>query len=197
MFLDLNVDLDRAPSPLRKGSFDLLKLLATQEAIHRVLNDPKRQKGSEAVASKYLSDFYTSRLLSCFDGCQGYGVADLFVRELLLAPPVLRKSKGRASLIDPTRLAEMILDKRKTVALEWKTLAELVPDEHLAIRRLQFEHLITSMGSGGLSFEQALRGERASDESAVPPFIAPPETKTNFEVLEMVTCRMNETSVFE
>ncbi|KAL7567980.1 hypothetical protein ACA910_019688 [Epithemia clementina (nom. ined.)] len=197
MFLDLNVDSDRAPSPLRKGNFDLLKLLATQEAIHRVLNDPKRQKGPEKVANKYLNEFYSSRLLSCFDGCQEYGVADLFVRDLLKSPPILRKIKGRAALIDPTRLAEVILDKRKSVALEWKTLAELVPDEHLAIRRLQFDQLLGGMGSGGLSFEQALKGEHSSDKAVVEPVVRSSMKKAIVGVPELVACGMNETSVFE
>merc|ERR1711957_534866 len=41
LFLEINVDdpnLDHKPSPLRRGNFDLLVLLATEEAIHRVLN---------------------------------------------------------------------------------------------------------------------------------------------------------------
>ena len=202
MFLDLSVDSNRAPSPLRKGNFDLLKLLATQEAVHRILNDPKRQKGKDAISNKYLNDFYEARLLSYFDGCQEYGVADLFVKELLKSPPTLRRIGGTRSLVDPTRLAELILEKRKSVALEWKTLAELVPDEHVGIRRLQFEQLMEGMGSGGLSFEQALKEEpppqdQEKDRDLVPAFVPLSSSNPILDVLEMATCGMNETSVFE
>ena len=206
LFLDLSDNSGNAPSPLRKGNFDLLKLLATEEAIQRILNDAGRRKGAEAVSNKYLHDFYAARILTYFDGSQPYGVADSFVQELLVSPPVVRKSKGRTALIDPTRLAELILHTRKRVSLEWKALAEAVPDEHLAIRRLQLDQLIKGMGSDGVSFEDALKESSEPTSTEMPPLCEPLSFTSNNAVLfeekevgrgEMVAFGMNATSVFE
>lgn len=80
---------DYTPSPCRKSNFDLVTLMTTQEAIHRVLNDPQRQarKSAEHGSNQFLKDFYVARLQSHFSGDQPYGRADDFLEELLDCPP--------------------------------------------------------------------------------------------------------------
>jgi hypothetical protein len=144
-FLELNVndDSDYAPSPLRKGNFDLLVLLSTQESIHRVLNDPDRQSGIDRVTNYYLRSFYAQRLVSHFSGAQRYGRADDFLEELLgTAPSVVTLSDGATTLIDTHSIAEMVLKEREAVALEWKELSRNVPQEHMEIKRLQLNLLM-------------------------------------------------------
>jgi hypothetical protein len=136
-------DSGYAPSPLRKGNFDLLVLQTTQEAIHRILNDPDSQKGAAAVTNKFLEDFYTERMVSHFVGSQRYARADDFLNDLIATPPKMVSAASDAtSLIDPLRVAEMILEKREEVALEWKEIATAVPNEHFDIRRLMLNRLI-------------------------------------------------------
>lgn len=149
-----NVDSDYAPSPLRKGNFDLLVLLSTQESIHRVLNNPDRQNGVEKVTNYYLRNFYAQRLVSHFSGAQRYGRADDFLEELLgTAPSVVQLSDGATTLIDTHSIAEMILKEREAVASEWKELARNVPQEHMEIKRLQLNLLM------GITNEPVVREE--------------------------------------
>ncbi len=133
LFLELNPDeeSDYQPSPLRKGNFDLLCNLVTQESIHRILNN---QPGNH-----YLRRFYVDRI-HYFVGNQQYGRADSFLKELLLDVPTFEDaSEGSISLTDPTSLAETILKMRENVVREWKSLAAAAPDKHMVIRRLQLD----------------------------------------------------------
>ena len=160
VFLDRGVgegdSADYAPSPLRKGNFDLLCLLATQEAIHRVLNDPTRQarKSPEHGTKQFLQDFYIKRLLSHFSGDQPYGRSDDFVEELLACPPRMitigntnddkpddgRKdslTKDLTYLVDPVMVAAAILSEREKVALQWKQhVAEQTSVDHRNIQNM-------------------------------------------------------------
>jgi hypothetical protein len=143
LFLENNAneDSDYAPSPLRKGNFDLLLLLATQESIHRVLNDPE---GNAAIV-QYLQNFYVQRLPTHFTGRQRYGQAGAFLDQLLSQPPsIVQQQPGSSStvLIDPIRLAEMVLAAREKVALEWKELVVQVPVAHMEIKRQQLNLLM-------------------------------------------------------
>jgi hypothetical protein len=138
-----NEESDYAPSPLRKGNFDLLVNLATQQSIHRVLNDPDRNVRAELSANQYLRNFYLQRLDSHFTGSQSYRRADDFLQQLLSqSPRMVQSSEDTTSLIDPTRLAELILREREKVALEWKDIAANVPEAHMTIRRMQLNLLM-------------------------------------------------------
>ena len=119
LFLELapEADSDLHPSPLRKGNFDLLVLLATQESIHRVLmmkdSDKQNAKESEeydddddeecpiSVMSRsnrqFLSNFYLQRLVSHFTGRQWYGRADEFLQELLRSTPSMVAATDKSS----------------------------------------------------------------------------------------------------
>ena len=161
LFLDRGVgegdQANYAPSPLRKGNFDLLCLMATQEAIHGVLNDPSRQarKSPEHGSNQYLQDFYVTRLLSHFTGDQRYGRSDDFLEELLQSAPRMITlgnnnddkpaedghedsfTKDLTYLVDPVKVAETILQEREKVALQWKQHVESqVKEDHMAVQRL-------------------------------------------------------------
>lgn len=144
MYLELNVDerSDLAPSPLRRGNFDLLVLLATQESIHRVLNDETRQNGPERATNEFLRAFYNDRM-HYFHGPQKYGRADDFLEELLsTSPRMITVAEGATHLIDPTRIAEIILEEREDIALEWKELAAESPKEHMEIQRMRLNRMM-------------------------------------------------------
>jgi len=157
LFLESNPSSDpdsdlASVSPLRKGNFDLLLLLATQESIHRVLNNEDRSLDPASKASNmYLRDFYAQRLLSHFTGPQRYGRADDFLEELLDAAPRLQTGEGFTTMIDPIRIAELILKEREQVALEWREIAKAAPQDHFYIKRLQLNILMgigTSQDAG-------------------------------------------------
>ena len=152
VFLDYSLDGsgDMAPSPLRKGNFDLVVLLATQESIHRILNN-QQQEDLGREQSKYqafLRDFYTKRVESHFTGIQRYGRADDFLEELLFySPSSSRANNGLSFYVDTVRLAEIILNERQQVALEWQAMSQDVPNDHIVIRRLQLNKLLESYSS--------------------------------------------------
>jgi len=161
-------DGDVAPSPLRKGNFDLLVLLATQESIHRLLmmtgddaavhkDDPVGDECPLNIMSRsnrnFLSNFYLQRLVSHFTGRQRYGRADQFLQELLLSTPSVMvsdyddnndDSDDTSCLVDPTRIAEQILEMRQVVAREWQAQAASVPELHVDLKRLQLDRLMES-----------------------------------------------------
>lgn len=139
-----NEGSDLAPSPLRQGNFDLLVLLTTQEAIHRILNDKERLEGpADAVTHKFLEDFYSERLATHFIGGQRYGRSNEFLEELLAVPPsLITYSKGLTAFVDPIRVTEMILMERESVALEWQGISRGSPEEHYDIRRMMLNKLM-------------------------------------------------------
>lgn len=158
LFLELDQDGDYIPSPLRKGNFDLLLLLATQESIHRALNivndEPNLPVHSMTKPNRqFLSNYYLNRLVSHFTGRQRYGRADEFLQELLRSTPTLstrlddEEQNGDSAefmLVDPCRIAEQLLEIRHHVAIEWAQRAAAVPDFHMEIKRLQLNLLLQS-----------------------------------------------------
>jgi hypothetical protein len=126
---------DRDSTPFRRSNFDLLLLLSTQESIHRVLREYMKKDDTENY--EWLRDFYTERVKKHFDGHQSYGRADDFLEELLLSPPMVQKARdGEIHLIDPTEMAEDIIQERSEVAREWKRVVAKIRDEHIDLRRL-------------------------------------------------------------
>jgi hypothetical protein len=153
--LFLDDEPDYAPSPLRKGNFDLVSLMATQESIHRLLNglhhatdDDKESSALSKSNRHYLSHFYLQRLVSHFTNRQPYGRSTQFLLELLQSSPTIVSSAATTgadySIVDPSRIAEQILTIRQLVALEWRARAMTVPDLHVAIKRLQLDLLMKS-----------------------------------------------------
>ena len=142
MVLGNNIVQDgRASSSFRKGNFDLLGLLATQESIHRVLGKYRGLVSSSKefeVSYDWLKQFYVDRIPSYFDGSQEYGRADDFLEELLLSPPSLKLLKGTLlGFIDPMRMAEDIIATRTQVAQDWKDLVTEIPTkDHTELRNM-------------------------------------------------------------
>lgn len=164
LFLEMSVDEDYAPSPLRKGNFDLLTLLTTQEAIHRILNrlfsssaEECPADDSEAVdlaSGQYLRNFYTQRVGTHFTGSNFYGRAEDFLDELVQAlPSVVQLQDAECGLVDPVRIVERILEEREKVASEWLEASLDVPMSHTAIKRWQLNKLmgISNKNAGSAS----------------------------------------------
>jgi len=122
-------------SSLRFGTFDLLNLLSTQEAVHRVLRaNMEGETGKSSQAYEFLRQFYTDRL-HYFDGDQPYQRADVFLEELLLTmPSVSKTSSGKVSMTDPMRIAEVIVEMRGEVCKEWSEMMGMASTEHACIR---------------------------------------------------------------
>ena len=157
VFLEYKLDEPEGvlPSALRKGNFDLVTLLATQEAIHRLLNNKESKV-------KYLRDFYTNRIFTHFTGIQRYGRADDFLEELLFSSGRCYTSDGESIMADPVQLTEMILKERSKVALEWQAMCREIPTVHMAIKRLQLNRLMQSYNTNAdtaSSTEEGQSGE--------------------------------------
>ena len=128
----------RPSSPQRKGSFDLLGLLATQEAVHMVLRDYLEQGETRRVSLEWLLQFYDDRIDSHFDGDGPYGRSDDFMQDLLLSPPSATTSvDGNVmELVDPLRIAEEIIQARSIVARKWKEIMQtVVPSDHMQLQK--------------------------------------------------------------
>lgn len=137
MMLSNNIVFDhRASSPLRKGNFDLLSLLATQESVHRTLREYREARDEREVSYQWLREFYIERLESHFDGNQQYGRAEDFFEDLLMKPPSMKTADGKIELIDPLRIAGDIIRWRSVVAREWKESVGEAPIHHMELRRL-------------------------------------------------------------
>jgi hypothetical protein len=134
-------DSDHVSSPLRKGNFDLLILLCTQESVHRILN---HQSSSNDRSSHYfLRNFYSVRLASHFSGTQSFGQADAFLEELFREMPrTVQVNEQLTALIDPSGVTKRILDERQKVALEWQKLCQDMPNKHVQIKRMQLNLLM-------------------------------------------------------
>ena len=149
-------DDEFAPSPLRKGNFDLLYNLITQTAIMQLLQcDEGVVVGEDVVQNKanqlFLSKFYLECQIKHFIGSQWYGKGDDFIEELILYTPIIMprnvEDSDRSSgimpplVVEPMRIAEQILLRRDKLALEWKDIMEKQPSEHTEIRKLQLNRL--------------------------------------------------------
>lgn len=158
-------DDEFAPSPLRKGNFDLLYNLITQTAVIQLLQNEDgvvvgEDERQNRASQLFLSQFYQDRLLKHFVGNQWYGKGDDFIEELMLGSPIIiryddglegegddeenEESKVTSTpplVVEPMRIAEQILLRRDKLALEWVGITEEVPSAHTEIRKLQFDRL--------------------------------------------------------
>jgi len=149
LFLEINVDnpeLDHKPSPLRRGNFDLLVLLATEEAIHRVLNrwEERRLEGdlndSESASQRFLEEFYQDRQEFFHGPLPSYGKADGVLEELLGSDLLFKNDSSY--VIHPTKIAELVLRERERVALDWMAIAEEAPVHHMKIQKLRLDKMM-------------------------------------------------------
>jgi hypothetical protein len=137
-------------SPFRKGNFDLLYSLCTQESVHRLLREFAETGAQKEVSFAWLRDFYTERVADYFDGDQRNGRADDFLEELLrTSPSVVITDDGKGGLADPLGLAEQIIETRNKVVEDWKVLMERVPQDHTAgIRKELLNKQMAAWGQG-------------------------------------------------
>ena len=141
--LDNTMVSSGASSPNRKGNFDLMVLLATQESVHRVLREYRKSGDEREVSFEWLRQFYVDRIPTFFDGSHEYHRADDFMEELLITPPSMKDMDGQVGLIDPLRIAEDIIAMRTRVAKDWKKVMKAVPQDHMELQR---ELLAVRMG---------------------------------------------------
>ena len=181
LFLEIDDFSDYVPSPLRKGNFDLLLTLTTQEAIHRLLNNDDKLDDVDDVTMdpssiQFLRNFYVQRIGTHFTGSQWYGRADSLLQELLtMSPSMIQVQDETMALIDPLRIAELILKVRESVAIEWSdlTLDILQHDLHMDIKRKQLSRLMEGYGGGG--------GNSGSDASSSNNTITSTEGHGSFD----------------
>lgn len=132
----------RTSSPFRQGNFDLLALLATQEALHRVLRSYQAAGEERSVSRDWLKQFYTDRLRRYFDGDGEYHRADDFLQELLTTPPATVElppfsvTQAQIGLVDPLRIAQDLLEARADVVDEWQAIMrDAVPSDHMELQK--------------------------------------------------------------
>jgi hypothetical protein len=136
MMLSNTIDFaEHASSPYRKGNFDLLCLLATQESIHRVLREYRQAGDVRVVSYEWFREFYKMRCASHFDGDHLYGRSDDFLDELLTTPPSMKKFGSQMGFIDPLRIAEDVIRMRSAVAEDWKEIVTQAPQDHMGLRK--------------------------------------------------------------
>ena len=168
LFLEINVDdptLDHKPSPLRRSNFDLLVLLATEEAIHRVLNRWERKRsegdliGAEHASHVFLEEFYQERQDFFHGPLPSYGKADDLLEELLDSALLFKdtttsssttmdgvtepESDPSSGVVHPTKIAELVLKERERVALDWMEIAKKAPMHHMRIQKLRLEKIMS------------------------------------------------------
>ena len=178
MYVNVGLNMDPryddmpAPSPLRRGNFDLLYNLVTQHSIIDLLeNEDGVVVGEDVVQNKasqmYLDKFYHERLVTHFVGSQWYGKGDDFIEELMLGSPILMTRNDDENIkdnqdeendetkvssnppleIEPMRIAEQILLRRDKLALEWVNITKSAPSDHTHIRKLQLDRLTGVAGT--------------------------------------------------
>ncbi|GFH55258.1 hypothetical protein CTEN210_11734 [Chaetoceros tenuissimus] len=122
-------NLEFKPSPIRRGTFDLLELLSLHESIHRVLRAYKDEK---QVEFDWLRNFFVERVERIFDGAGGYYRADDFVDELFDAGPSIT---GGDKLVDTLQIIKDILEMRSLVLVEWKEIVDATSSDHIDLKR--------------------------------------------------------------
>lgn len=134
----------RSSSPYRKANFDLLLLLATQESIHRVLNNYKNDDSVRPQTHEWLWDFYIDNVNDYFDGHQTYARSEDFLKEMFQSPHTLiDTNNGILAWIDPAIVAEDIVRERSDVILDWIKVAKNILEEHTDLRRLLFTNMVS------------------------------------------------------
>ena len=168
LFLEINVDnplLDHKPSPLRRGNFDLLVLLATEEAIHRVLNHWEHQRvqqfkqhdqnndadhdtddeyDAEAKASHtFLESFYEERQHIFHGPLHKYGKADDILEELLDSAIIFRGGGNTDDDNDDASLSAppMIVHPTKIAELVLKEREQVAIDWMAIVKDAPNDHM--------------------------------------------------------
>jgi len=145
-----------ASSPFRKGNFDLLYNLCTQESVHRLIRNLRETPSSEANEASYmwLRNFYTLHVSDYFDGDQKYGRADDFIEKILFTSPSIiteKSSSGKTAttrIADPVGIAEQLIQTRTKVVDEWQQMMRFhLSTDHAELRKKLLDKQMLSWGS--------------------------------------------------
>jgi hypothetical protein len=182
-FLEMSIHEDYKPSPLRKGNFDLLLSMTTQEAIHRILNkwcennnngnNDKNQErwvdysAKTSASVQFLRNFYAQRIGTHFTGSNYYGRADDFLDELLqISPRMVQLQDSVSGWVDPDHLVDMIFKVRvpALLCIELNGVTRLLSmtggrSSTLNVRKFPFPFLRLSLcrigtGEGGIRMDR-------------------------------------------
>jgi hypothetical protein len=126
--VEIDVDSGDSKSAFRGGTYDLLKRLATREAVRATLAHYERER--QAGAQAYLARFreaHGARL----DGESAYNAHDDFLKALLAQMP----SIGGAGPVDPARIANALLDEREVAAARWVEVLATMPADLQDLKR--------------------------------------------------------------
>lgn len=136
-----------APSPLRKGSYDLLILLSLHESIHRLLREYKYDGEKKAVSFAWLRDFFIEKVNESFDGKVNYGSGENFIEEVLVSAPSVKTIEGGiVELVDPKAIACDIIRTRSEVLSDWQEILQQVPEFHIDLRKKLLSKQINEVG---------------------------------------------------
>lgn len=113
-------------SAFRGGTYDLLKRLATREAVLNTIGALDGRPGSDWLARYYKANG------AGFDGEQRYHVADEFLKALLAEMPSVSSA---GALVDPRAVADAILDEREAAAERWRAQLAAVPADVQDLKR--------------------------------------------------------------
>lgn len=164
---DFGIFNAKAPSPLRKGNYDLLVLLATQESVHRILR-AYQEVDELRISFEWLRDFYSERTKEFFDGSGEYGRADDFVEQLLLTPPSVKKVVGgKADLIDTHKIAEDVIRTRTQVALDWKDICSSIPEDHTELRKVLLAKQMLKWGNAPADTNAEQQQSQVNEDSGI------------------------------
>uniref|UniRef100_A0A7S3ESJ7 Uncharacterized protein n=1 Tax=Haptolina ericina TaxID=156174 RepID=A0A7S3ESJ7_9EUKA len=147
-----SLDPDHAESPYRGGNYDLLKNLATRNAVREYTSELERSR-SCGHTHLFLQRFCVAHPLE--DDGDSHR-ADDFLLALLQTPFAIVGSSiadngdgvvsaaGYPQLIDPLELAREVMERRLALANSWAAELEDFPDRLLAIQR---GHLLRASGT--------------------------------------------------
>lgn len=113
-------------SAFRGGTYDLLKRLATREAVFATVRalEPK-------PSAQWLARYYKAHGAG-FDGEARYGVAEGFLKALLAEMPSV-SSDG--AMVDPKSVVDVILGEREAAAARWRQQLATVPADVQDLKR--------------------------------------------------------------
>ena len=134
-----SVDPEHGASAYRGGNYDLVKLLATRQALRSLLRECE-ERPSRAHEHEFLLRFSAAHPI---DGEQPSHAADAWLAALLQQPYAIFSGQGGGgsggggapTLLDPLVLAEDLMERRARLAEGWVDRLEAVPEEMLELKR--------------------------------------------------------------
>lgn len=131
--LHLPPNADLRGSPYRNANFDLVKnytlYLGLKDAIRELSSRSQTREDAEWLTAFLIK--HGKELLQPYGGERGS--ADAVVEALLMTPPSIRERSG--SFLDPSRLAEKVMELREECATAWLQIMKDASDDQLDLER--------------------------------------------------------------